>query len=329
VAERATVSTPSTEVAPAGPDDAVPVAGAVRDAVTAVVRGKAEVVDLALTALLSGGHLLVEDLPGTGKTLLGKALAAAIGGRFGRVQCTPDLLPSDITGTSVYAPADGSWSFRPGPLFAHVALVDEVNRASPRTQSALLEPMEEHQVTVDGTTHPLPVPFFCIATQNPHGQVGTFPLPESQLDRFAIVTTMGLPGRDAERDILLGAGGLDVLGRVAPVTRPEAVARAQEGVRAVHHAPPIVEYVLDLVAATRTDPALVPGASPRAALGLLRAAQAWAVVAGRGFVTPDDVQAVAVAGLAHRTGEAAIEDRAASARRVADLVARVPVPRAR
>jgi len=312
----------------AGPDVAIGVAAAVRTSVTGVVRGKDDVVDVALVALLSGGHLLVEDLPGTGKTLLAKSLAVALGGTFGRVQCTPDLLPSDITGTSVFDPATGSWTFRPGPLFAHVALVDEINRASPRTQSALLEPMEEHQVTVDGTTHPLPEPFFCIATQNPHGQVGTFPLPESQLDRFALVTTMGLPGRDAEREILVGAGGLDALDRTTAATDPTAVRAAQAAVRRVHVAPPLVEYVLDLVDATRTDPALATGASPRAALGLLHAAQALAVVRGRGYVTPDEVQALVVPVLAHRVGgghTASVAAGAAPALRA--IVGRVPVPR--
>ena len=176
---------------------AISLATDLQSSVSRTVRGKDNVVKLALVALLSGGHLLVEDLPGTGKTLLAKSLAMSVGGRFGRVQCTPDLLPSDITGTSVYSPADSSWTFRPGPIFANVALIDEINRASPRTQAALLEPMEERQVSVDGLTHQLPTPFFCVATQNPHGQLGTFPLPESQLYRFALVTSMGLPDRDA------------------------------------------------------------------------------------------------------------------------------------
>jgi MoxR-like ATPase len=209
---------------PVDPSQAVALSRSLFDAVAGAVRGKDEVIRLSLVALLAGGHLLVEDLPGTGKTLLAKSLAAALGGRFGRVQCTPDLLPTDITGTSVYSPADGSWTFRPGPLFANVLLVDEINRASPRTQAALLEPMEEHQVTVDGLTHVLPNPFFCVATQNPHGQIGTFPLPESQLDRFALVLSMGLPERTAEREIVTGQGGAGVHQPGAGVPGPSGLA---------------------------------------------------------------------------------------------------------
>ena len=306
---------------------AVALAAALAATVGRAVRGKDDVVRLSLVALLAGGHLLVEDLPGTGKTLLAKSLAAALGGRFGRVQCTPDLLPSDITGTSVYNPADGSWTFRPGPLFANVVLVDEINRASPRTQAALLEPMEEHQVSADGTTYPLPDPFLCIATQNPFGQIGTFPLPESQLDRFALVVSMGLPGRDAEREILLGQGGTDVYPALDAVATPEAVAAAVRAVRHVHLAPAIVEYLLDLAAATRTDPRLTVGASPRASVGLLHASQAHAIVAGRTYVTPDDVQAVLPAAFAHRVSVGGGVDTDSARAVLAELVARTPIPR--
>ncbi|MEZ5140102.1 MAG: MoxR family ATPase [Acidimicrobiales bacterium] len=311
----------------AGADDAIALATAVHRSVVEAVRGKDEVVRLAVVALLAGGHLLVEDLPGTGKTLLAKSLAAALGGRFGRVQCTPDLLPSDITGTSVFSPVDASWTFRPGPLFANVVLVDEVNRASPRTQAALLEPMEEHQVTVDGGTHALPRPFFCVATQNPHGQVGTFPLPESQLDRFALVVSMGLPGRDAEREILTGRGGTDAFAALRAVTTPDAVAGAIDAVHHVFCAPALVDYVLDLVDATRTSPQLSVGASPRAAVGLLQAARAHAVVSGRAHVTPDDVQAVAVAALAHRVGVGGVASTVTAAPILRSIVAATPVPR--
>ena len=322
------LSTPAAAVpAPAETQAAIELSHDLFQAVSAAVRGKDEVVRLSLVALLAGGHLLVEDLPGTGKTLLAKSLAASLGGRFGRVQCTPDLLPTDITGTSVYSPADGSWTFRPGPLFANVLLVDEINRASPRTQAALLEPMEEHQVTVDGLTHPLPEPFFCVATQNPHGQIGTFPLPESQLDRFALVLSMGMPDRAAEREILTGRGGNDVYAGLAPVVDPARVAAAIATVHHVYCARELVEYVLDLAAATRMHPDLTVGASPRASVGLLQAARAHAVVVGRTHVTPDDVQAVVGPAFAHRVSVGGSVDTVAGASVVADIVARTAVPR--
>lgn len=318
---------PSQSTAAGDPVLATDVAAELLRTVTTVVRGKDDVARLALVALLSGGHLLVEDLPGTGKTLLAKSLATGMGGQFGRVQCTPDLLPSDITGTSVYSPTDGSWTFRPGPLFANVVLIDEINRASPRTQAALLEPMEERQVSTDGATHDLPDPFFCIATQNPYGQVGTFPLPESQLDRFALVISMGLPGRDAEREILTGQGGTPVFDRLGSSVDPEAVIAARRTVGELYCAPAIVEYVLDLVAGTRTHPELTIGASPRAAVGLLAASRAHALVLGRQHVTPDDVQAVAAPALAHRVSVGGSVDTVSARRILADIVAHIAVPR--
>jgi MoxR-like ATPase len=315
---------PHVQAVPTSPQE---VAAALRAAVGSVVRGKTAQVDLALATMLGGGHLLVEDLPGTGKTLLAKSIAAAIGGRFGRVQCTPDLLPTDITGTSVFRPDSGEWDFRAGPVFANVLLVDEVNRASPRTQAALLEPMEERQVSVDGSTWALPDPFFCIATQNPFGQVGTFPLPESQLDRFALAMSIGLPDRDAEREIVTGAGGVDALASLQPVTTAGEVAVAVKATATTHCDPSVVEYVLDLTAATRAESRLSQGASPRASVGLVHLARGHAVVAGRDYVTPDDVQAVFVGAYAHRVMVSGRVDTAAARDVLTWLLAQVPVPR--
>ncbi|HBX77507.1 MAG TPA: hypothetical protein DEG43_07670 [Acidimicrobiaceae bacterium] len=296
------------------------------EAVNSTIRGKPDAVRLACTALLAGGHLLVNDVPGTGKTLLAKSLALAIGGTFGRVQCTPDLLPSDITGTSVYQPNNGEWSFRPGPVFANVVLLDELNRASPRTQSALLEPMEEHQVSFDSTTYSLPAPFFCIATQNPRGQVGTFALPESQLDRFALTISMGLPDREAERQILRGHGGNAVVGNIVSVTSLDALTWTIAQVASLHCADEVVEYILDLVAATRTSVGLTPGVSPRVAVSLLACSRAHAVVSGRTFVTPEDVQAVFRSACVHRCG-GENHDLAAVWAELTEIQSRIQVPR--
>lgn len=292
-----------------------------------VVRGKPQAVRLALVALLSGGHLLVEDVPGVGKTLLGKTLARAVGGSFRRIQATPDLLPGELTGVSVFSKRSEDWDFRPGPLFANVVLVDEINRATPRTQSALLEAMEEQQVTVDGVTHRLPDPFFVVATQNPFEHVGTFPLVEGQRDRFAVVVEMGLPARDTERELLLGRGGTGSLDELAAVTAPEGLRAAVAAVRRVHCDPAVADYVVDISSAIRSHPDVRLGASPRASLSLLNAARAQAVLARRSFVSPDDVKAVANASMAHRLILGGGADLHAGSALVRSVVERVPVPR--
>jgi MoxR-like ATPase len=299
------VSPTSQTVAPAPPSDpAVDAAGelaaAVRQRVEGCLRGKPDPVTLALVALLSGGHLLVEDVPGVGKTLLAKSLARAVGGSFRRVQCTPDLLPSELTGVSVFHLAGNEWEFRPGPLFAHVVLVDELNRATPRTQSALLEAMEERQVTVDGVSRALPDPFFLVATQNPFETTGTFPLVEGQLDRFSVVTHIGPPDADTERALLLGEGGEDALHQLEPVADAAAIADAIATTRRIHCAPAVADYVIAISHLTRANPDIAIGASPRASLALLHAAQAYALLAGRSYVVPDDVKRLAVPVLAHR-----------------------------
>jgi MoxR-like ATPase len=275
-------------------------AGALRDNLAIAIRGKDTAIRMLVAAVLSGGHALVEDVPGVGKTLLAKSLARSLGGQFRRVQGTPDLLPADLTGVSVLDPSTQTWKFRHGPLFANVVLVDEINRATPRTQSALLEAMEERQVTADGGTLRLPDPFVVLATQNPHEHAGTFPLVEGQRDRFAVILELGLPGREAERAILRGDGGVGQLANLLPVATAETLRHAMATVQTIHVADPIRDYLLDIVDATRSHESISLGASPRASLSLLRLAQAWAVTDGRSFVTPDDVKAVAPPALAHR-----------------------------
>lgn len=302
------------------------IAAEIRRAVSTTMRGKAKVVDLAITAMLSGGHLLVEDLPGTGKTLLAKSMASAIGGHFGRIQCTPDLLPTDVTGTSIFKAESGEWDFRPGPIFANVVLIDEINRASPRTQSAMLQPMEERQVSIDARTWSMPDPFFCIATQNPFGQIGTFPLPESQLDRFAMVISIGLPDRVAEREIITGSGGVDALGSVRAVSTPSQIAQMVVATAQTFANDKIIDYVLDLVEATRNATHLSQGASPRATVSLMHLARAHAVVNERDYVVPDDVQAVFVPALSHRVMVSGRVDTRASAEVLTWLMSQVPVP---
>ncbi len=278
----------------------------------ATVVGKPDTIRLTLVCLLAGGHLLIEDLPGVGKTTLAQALARSLGWPFSRVQFTADLMPSDLLGVSVYQPAQQRFVFHPGPVFAQVLLADEINRASPRTQSALLEAMAEQQVSVDGATHALPQPFFVIATQNPLEQHGTHPLPESQLDRFLMRLSLGYPDRAAERTLLMGEDRRRLLADLPQQVDGAQWARWQQELQAVHTSEPLLDYVLDLVAATRRSRALRLGLSPRASVSLLRAAQAHAWWEGRDYVAPQDVQAVWLPCTCHRVQtEGALSQRPA------------------
>ena len=269
-------------------------------AVDEILLGKDRQVRLALACLLARGHRLIEDLPGMGKTTLSHALARVLGLSFQRIQFTSDLLPGDILGTSVFDKDSGQFVFHPGPIFAELVLADEINRATPKSQSALLEAMEEGQVTIEGATRPLPEPFFVIATQNPASQGGTFSLPESQLDRFLMRLSLGYPGRAAERSLLLGEARRDLLPRLEPLLDHAALAAFQAEVPKVRASDALVDYVLRLVEATRTQPAFALGLSPRGSLALLAAARAWALLAGRDYVIPEDVQAVLPAVAGHR-----------------------------
>ncbi|MDA3272264.1 AAA family ATPase [Pseudomonas aeruginosa] len=269
-------------------------------AVDEILLGKDRQVRLALACLLARGHLLIEDLPGMGKTTLSHALARVLGLSFQRIQFTSDLLPGDILGTSVFDKDSGQFVFHPGPIFAELVLADEINRATPKSQSALLEAMEEGQVTIEGATRPLPEPFFVIATQNPASQGGTFSLPESQLDRFLMRLSLGYPGRAAERSLLLGEARRDLLPRLEPLLDHAALAAFQAEVPKVRASDALVDYVLRLVEATCTQPAFALGLSPRGSLALLAAARAWALLAGRDYVIPEDVQAVLPAVAGHR-----------------------------
>jgi MoxR-like ATPase len=265
-----------------------------------IIVGKDQQVRLALTCLLAGGHLLVEDVPGVGKTTLTHALAISLGLQFNRIQFTSDLLPADVAGISVYEREKNGFEFHPGPIFTQVLLADEINRATPKTQSGLLEAMEERQVTADGVTRTLPEPFFVIATQNPGHQIGTFPLPESQLDRFLMCLSLGYPDAAAERALLLGEDRRSMLKSLPAAMTPAELADAQQALRDIHASAALIDYVQALAQASRQNGLFAEGLSPRAAIALLRAARAWAALEGRDHVIPEDVQAVLVPVCAHR-----------------------------
>ncbi len=310
-------------------DDLVGVAGKISHAIQSVIEGKSDAVRLTLTVLLAEGHVLIEDVPGVGKTMLAKALARSIDCSVRRIQFTPDLLPSDITGVSAYNQERREFEFKPGPVFANIVLGDEINRASPKTQSALLESMEERQVTVDGTTYALQEPFMVIATQNPVEMEGTYPLPEAQRDRFTARIALGYPTPAAERDMLDSHGASSPLDQLTPVARASDVQELVIAVRRVHVSDQVKDYIISLANATRTSPELRLGASPRAALHLLRASRAWAALDGRDYVIPDDVQRLARPVLAHRllpTAEAIVE-RHQPEQVVDRIVAQLPLPR--
>jgi len=270
------------------------------DQIATIIVGKRPQIEDSLACLLAGGHLLIEDVPGVGKTTLAHALAVSLGLRFSRVQFTADLMPSDLVGVSVYERGKESFVFHPGPVFAQVLLADEINRAGPKTQSALLEAMEEHQVSLEGETRALPSPFFVIATQNPSDQLGTYPLPESQLDRFLMCITLGYPDRASERALLSGRDRREAIHELQAVMSPADLQAAQQAVLAVHASEPLLDYLQALIAATRDGRWFVEGLSPRAGISLLRAAKAHALLDARDYVAPDDLQAVLPQTVAHR-----------------------------
>lgn len=296
-----------------------------REAVNQVIVDKPGVVDLAFTALLAGGHLLIEDLPGVGKTTLAQALSLVMGGDWQRIQFTSDMLPADIVGVSIYRRDEERFEFRPGPVFANIILADEINRATPRTQSALLEAMSEGQVTVDGETHPLPRPFYVIATQNPLDLTGTYPLPDSQLDRFLLRTRIGYPSRSEERRLLTEPDRRSLLEGMAPVLSPERINQLVQSAAQMHVAEPVLDYIQALVAATRTHAGVNAGLSPRAALALIQSARAHALIAGQDFCMPENVKQVFPALAGHRLQPLA-ESGMTSEEVVAEILESTPVP---
>ena len=308
--------------------------GAVRkleDAVATVVRGKPEAIRASIVALLARGHLLIEDIPGVGKTTLARALAAALGGAFRRIQFTSDLLPSDIVGVSIYDQSGKSFELKRGPIFANIVLADEINRTTPRTQSALLEAMSEGHVSIDDTTHTLPSPFMVIATQNPAEHYGTYPLPESQMDRFLLRVSLGYPARGVERDLLRERAGGDPVMRLQPVVDLAAVIALQDSVEAIRVDDALLDYAMAIVHESRNHPAIAVGVSTRGVLAWYRAAQASALAAGRDFIVPDDLKLLAVPALAHRLVLAAAHDslgrqRSDAERAITEIIGRVSVP---
>ncbi len=270
------------------------------DQISTIIVGKRPQIEDCVACLLAGGHLLIEDVPGVGKTTLAHALSVSLGLRFSRVQFTADLMPSDLIGVGVYERSREAFVFHPGPVFAQVLLADEINRAGPKTQSALLEAMEEQQVSVEGQTRPLPRPFFVIATQNPNDQLGTYPLPESQLDRFLMCITLGYPDRGSERALLAGQDRREAIQGLSPVMNPEDLLSAQKAVLAIHASDALLDYLQALIGATRSGAWFIDGLSPRAGIALLRASKARALLAQRNYVAPDDLQAVLVQTAAHR-----------------------------